>query len=39
MIDKNFEPLGTLCFDYETQNLVNKDESSKNEELAKKQSN
>lgn len=30
VIDKNFEPLGILTFDYETQHFVNKDESKKN---------
>lgn len=36
VFDRNYEPLGTLEFDYETQHLVNKEESIKNEELIKK---
>lgn len=36
---KNYEPLGTLSFDFETQHFVNKEESIKNEEANKKEDN
>lgn len=39
VIDKSFEPLGVLQFDYETNHFVDKNESTKNEEKAKKASN
>ena len=39
VIDKSFEPLGVVQFDYETNHLVDKEESAKNEEKAKKAAN
>lgn len=38
VVDKVFDPLGTLELNFETQNFVTKEESAKSEEAAKKQS-